>query len=1019
MECRQWTKGLAFLLTLTMLMTLMLPVSAAGNKNDGRIVTGYCGAEENGENVSWTLNLDTGELIISGQGEMEHCSNVDGNYGPWYEDYRDDIVTVKVQEGVTNISTGAFTSFEYLTSVYIPSSVETIRADSGASMMFEGCKRLKEIIVNSNNMNYSSQDGVLFNKTMTSLLRYAPGNLQLKYVIPDGVTEIGQGAFEGATNLVRIEFPGTLKKIGSFAFERCKGLQAKIIFPDGLEEIGDSAFTVCKNITRVSVPKSLVACGRSMFYNAGLAEIYYKGTQEEWAAIASYFPESATVFFDQESGGSEPGIEEGNHQHALCAGTICTDPAHEEEHPMVSFSAWNEKHSLPRATGNYFLDDDVVLSENWTVPSGEKNAKIVLCLNGHSITCNKESAKYSICVDWDANLTICDCVGTGEITGPEKSTARAIENEGGQLSMYAGKVSGRFGLFNDSTAVLNLYGGSISGYDGIHNRYSTMTMYGGTVTARGSEDETVGLAVASGISSQRGEVEIYGGTVVGGVHNRLGNVKIFDGMFPYATIMNQSGSMEIHGGNFEQDPSEASCVYNNTEDELDSQLTIDGGIIHGKTSNISSLTIAGGVFQDIIDNSNGVIQLSGKPQIIAGIKTNVPITVADDEEHLLEVERVIPLLLKKEFELGEGKVVVKSASQSNLDQFILKDISDWKLNFDSTAQALYLTHKHTMTLVPATSATAVNPGNTAYYVCNSCNKWFSDEAGSMEIKDKTSVVIPATGNSGSSGGVFSGGASSSSNTVTVDNTIMGGVVKVSSKASSKGDTVTISATPDNGYVLEKLVVTDKDGKELTLTDKGDGKFSFVMPAGTVKVEASFTEETKAQGFADVSEDAYYYEPVQWALERGITDGISEDLFGPGQPCTRAQIVTFLWRAAGAPEPKGTSSFADVPAESYYSKAVAWAVENGITNGTGEGTFSPDAPCDRAQSVTFLFRALGGETEGGADFSDVPAGSYYASAVAWAAENGITTGTNNTTFSPNATCTRGQIATFLYRSYQGK
>ena len=248
---------------------------------------------------------------------------------------------------------------------------------------------------------------------------------------------------------------------------------------------------------------------------------------------------------------------------------------------------------------------------------------------------------------------------------------------------------------------------------------------------------------------------------------------------------------------------------------------------------------------------------------------------------------------------------------------------------------------------------------------------------------------------------------------------MGGVVKVSSKASSKGDTVTISATPDNGYVLEKLVVTDKDGKELTLTDKGDGKFSFVMPAGTVKVEASFTEETKAQGFADVSEDAYYYEPVQWALERGITDGISEDLFGPGQPCTRAQIVTFLWRAAGAPEPKGTSSFADVPAESYYSKAVAWAVENGITNGTGEGTFSPDAPCDRAQSVTFLFRALGGETEGGADFSDVPAGSYYASAVAWAAENGITTGTNNTTFSPNATCTRGQIATFLYRSYQGK
>ena len=294
--------------------------------------------------------------------------------------------------------------------------------------------------------------------------------------------------------------------------------------------------------------------------------------------------------------------------------------------------------------------------------------------------------------------------------------------------------------------------------------------------------------------------------------------------------------------------------------------------------------------------------------------------------------------------------------------------------------------------------------NTAY-------KWvFTPESENYNAIEGSITLYPV-----SSGG----GSSKPSYSVNTPGKTENGSVSLSTKNAVKGSTVTVTVQPESGYVLEKLVVTDKDGKQLAVTDLGNGKYSFVMPAGTVKVEASFTEQAKAPAFADVSAEDYYYAPVQWALERGITDGISEDLFGPNQPCTRAQIVTFLWRAAGSPAPKGTSSFADVPAESYYAQAVAWAVENGITTGTGEGTFSPNAPCDRAQSVTFLFRALGGETEGGANFSDVSAESYYADAVAWAAEQGITNGTSSTTFSPNEICTRGQIVTFLYRGYQGK
>ena len=154
-------------------------------------------------------------------------------------------------------------------------------------------------------------------------------------------------------------------------------------------------------------------------------------------------------------------------------------------------------------------------------------------------------------------------------------------------------------------------------------------------------------------------------------------------------------------------------------------------------------------------------------------------------------------------------------------------------------------------------------------------------------------------------------------------------------------------------------------------------------------------------------------------EKGITGGIGNGLFGPNQPCTRAQIVTFLWRAAGSSEPKSMSSFSDVSADSYYAKAVAWAVENGITTGTGDGKFSPDATCTREQSVTFLFRAIGKLVDSKAEFSDVLTDSYYANAVAWAVENGVTNGIGDGLFGPDNSCTRAQIVTFLFRAYQGK
>ena len=267
---------------------------------------------------------------------------------------------------------------------------------------------------------------------------------------------------------------------------------------------------------------------------------------------------------------------------------------------------------------------------------------------------------------------------------------------------------------------------------------------------------------------------------------------------------------------------------------------------------------------------------------------------------------------------------------------------------------------------------------------------------------------------------YSGGSSSYDPTYSVStpSKTEHGTVTVSPKNASNGDTVTVTVKPDSGYDLETRTVTDKNGNELTLKDKGNGKYTFTMPAGKVEVKATFMEDNSMLNFFyDVPNNAYFYEAVKWAVKNGITTGVGDNLFAPEQPCTRAQIVTFLWRAAGSPEPKGAASgMTDVVSGSYYEKAVAWAIENGITTGTTTSTFSPDATCTRAQAVTFLARALKAKAASAAEFSDVPTGSYFADAVAWAAANGVTEGIGGGLFGSDNDCTRGQIVTFLYRAY---
>ena len=293
------------------------------------------------------------------------------------------------------------------------------------------------------------------------------------------------------------------------------------------------------------------------------------------------------------------------------------------------------------------------------------------------------------------------------------------------------------------------------------------------------------------------------------------------------------------------------------------------------------------------------------------------------------------------------------------------------------------------------------------------------DAMAKAIEDAIAALVkkPSSGGGSSSGSFFP------SYPVTAPGKTENGTVTVSTKNATSGSTVTITVKPDDGFKLDELTVIDKNGNELKLTDKGNGKYTFTMPASKVEIKATFVKEVEISPFSDVFTSAYYYEAVKWAQEKSITGGIGNGLFGPNQPCTRAQIVTFLWRAAGSPVVNYAMNMSDVPEGSYYAEAVRWALSEGITTGTTENTFSPDSECTRAQAVAFLFRYAASEAvtlqelvSGFSDADSVP--GYALPAMNWALAEEIVQG-NGSKLMPNDSCTRAQIVTFLFRAYQDK
>lgn len=456
----------------------------------------------------------------------------------------------------------------------------------------------------------------------------------------------------------------------------------------------------------------------------------------------------------------------------------------------------------------------------------------------------------------------------------------------------------------------------------------------------------------------------------------------------------------------------------------------------GANIDLGTLTVSGGTFTGAtyavaeVSSQNAIVNISGgqfagtKAAIIKSSTSNATIAISGGSFSQPVKKDYLDSSLNAELKRASGETPYSYYTSMN-DALAAAKPGDTVTDLKATTELkVTLTMKYndgatadiTYNVASGTTITLPTPAHRSGYTFNG---WYD---GSKFYAAGASYKVSATATLNASWSYISSGSSSYDPTYSVStpSKTENGSVTVSPKSASKGDTVTITVKPDSGYVLETLTVTDKNGDELKLTDKGNGKYTFTMPGSKVEVKATFMEDNSVLNFFyDVPNGAYFYEAVKWAVDKGITNGLSDTMFGPYESCTRAQIVTFLWRATGSPEPKTASSFTDVPANAYYAKAVAWAVENGITNGMTATMFAPDATCTRGQSVTFLYRALKGTASGSTNFTDVQSDAFYADAINWAVANNVTNGTSNTTFSPNADCTRAEIVTFLYRAYQGK
>ena len=722
------------------------------------------------------------------------------------------------------------------------------------------------------------------------------------------------------------------------------------------------------------------------------------------------------------------------------------------EQAVVSVGAKNYK-TLAAAINAAQTGDTVVLKQDVTesvrVPAGKE---ITLDLAGKNIQSNDSTSKNAVTVE--GKLTVKDSTATaapevngdtvtytsGKITGANLGLC-AIN--GGEIILESGSVesTGNMGVYAQGN--LTTSGDAQHSKITVKSGYILAQEYAASAQGRGAELNIEGgvlkakdNAVVGGNGTKTGDkdygdttINISGGTMIGGIQSA--------GYIACGVYHPQKGSLKITGGKFQITNGVGLLIRAGSANITGGEIVTTGSV-NGKVGDSQIIEGCYGVVYDSVSKYPGAadtdkVAVGGDVKIVTD-KGNDPIKMRRPEgsnENKVgvtggtfsgPVEKEYLGNLNAELNTGKGDAPYSSYTDVDAAKEVAKQLGygtvtdltspnatkfTVTLKFDDgvTANQVLSVAENGTVILP----TPTRSGSYAFrYWTDGTNTYAAGSEYTVTKEATLTAVWRYTGSSSSS-------SSSTRYTVSVPS-VANGSLSVTPTSATKGATVTITVKPNEGYELGKLTVTDQSGNRLSLTDKGNGKHTFTMPAGKVSVDATFAKIETTINFRDVKQSDYYYDAVKWAVEKGITEGTSATTFSPNVSCTRAQMVTFLWRAAGSPVPKSTTNpFKDISSTDYFYNAVLWAVENDITTGTGADTFSPNAKVNRAQTVTFLYRVAGSPASGSSSFSDVPESAYFAKAVAWADANDITNGTSNVKFSPNADCTRGQIVTLLYRA----
>lgn len=788
--------------------------------------------------------------------------------------------------------------------------------------------------------------------------------------IDNGITHIGGNVFRNFTQLTEVNIPDGVTSLGNMVFGDCSSL-TEISLPDTITTLGNNVFQR-SGITEIVLPESITTIGQQVFYGCtSLTKAVFPSSLNSLGERACYGATSLEeVIFLGELG------EIPDQAFQNCSG-------------LKSIS-WPK--NLTTIGDNAFQDSSV---ENIAIPEGVQ-------IIGNSAFNSCDSLASVVLPETLTSIgdnSFRGCTSLTSIVIPEKVTsigAQAFYNDTGLKSVV---------IQSDSVTVgNNAFNGT--NFPIIYCK-TNATIPATNVTKIIVAYTDGGVFETAPTSSDSLSYPIKDGYRFAGWYDNTE----FDGE-PVTQIAKTDGkNFSKYYAKWEKSsytvPYElafADATYGeNIEAQtiaviLNSGETPGSGDCTAESSDTSVFTVSD------YDSSNGTFTVTPVSGLGAGTyEETIRVTTPDGATHNVAVSLTINKVTP---EIGI------SASNTSLTGGGTVTLTVTGL---PTGAGATVTASPSVTITGSGSTfTATLPNSSQTYTFTAT--YTGDDNHSAATATCTVSVDRYSSDGGSSGG----SSSSTRYTVSVEDTDNGSI-RVSPTRAERGDTVTITIDPDTGYELDELIVTDSDGDEISVRDRGDGKYTFTMPRGRVTVEATFAEiveEPESLPFVDVPTGAYYYDAVAWAVENGVTNGTSATTFGPDVTCTRAQMMTFLWRAAGSPEPENTvNPFTDVPASAYYYEAVLWAVEQGITNGTSATTFGPDVTVTRGQTVTFLWRYDGSPVVSSGSFADVPADAYYASAVAWAASEGVTSGTSATTFSPDNDCTRGQIVTFLYR-YMG-